>query len=760
MSKKIRNYNLGFPRIGENRELKFALEAYWSGKIDIDSLQGEAKKIRARNFELQKDFDVVSANDFSFYDGMLDMIFHLGAYPSRFEDIADKTDRYFAMARGDAKHTSLSMLKWFNTNYHYLVPELDDGTAFAPDAQALKSAYIEAKSFCDTPKINIVGPVTFFALSSCNSANKDALFEKLLGAYEVLVSEIAAFEEGIIIQIDEPIVVCGADSTMLKALKNSLEKIASAAKGAKIAVATYFEHATEALPVLSSAPIWAVVLDFVYGAKNIEALEILGRSDKVLIAGVIDGKNVWSSDIKERFEFLASLITKFDKQRLILSPSCSLLHLPYSSAVETKLDSDVKSWLAFAVEKTKELKLLSKLFYGETLDESDKKALADNEAATKSKKTSAKTADTALSSKAKEAFENATKRAVAFGGRIAIQNVTLKLPPLPTTTIGSFPQTPEVRGVRASYKKGELTKAEYDTKMKEFIKDCVALQEEIGLDVLVHGEFERNDMVEYFGELLDGVAVSSFGWVQSYGSRCVKPPIVYGNVVRKAPMTVEWSSYAQSLTSKPMKGMLTGPVTLMNWSFERNDIPKSEVCAQLALAVRDEVIDLQNAGINVIQVDEAAFKEGYPLRNEDKKAYEDMALRCFWISTSTVKPTTQIHTHMCYSVFDDIMDTIEAMDADVITIETAKAGNRLLRAFESAGYKKEIGPGIYDIHSPRVPSVNEMLAQIDGIMEVLPPKQVWINPDCGLKTRKDVEVKASLVNMVRAATIARDNIRG
>ncbi len=750
MSKKINSYNLGFPRIGENRELKFALEAYWGGKISFEELENKATQLRRRAYELQSGFDVVSANDFSYYDGMLDMMFHLGALPPRFSDIDDVRELYFTMARGDATHTSLSMLKWFNTNYHYLVPELAESSVFAPNADALKKAYDEACEFCETPKINIIGPVTFLALSNGGLGLKDALFGKLLDTYEGLVADIAGFAEGIIIQIDEPIAVCEPDANVLAMLKTAYDRLPLAAVGAKVVVATYFDHAVEAVEVLSNTPIWGVALDFVHGKENLNALKTLNDSGKVLIAGVIDGKNVWAANLDEKISLLEQIAHGFDKDRVIVAPSCSLLHTPYSLKNESNIDADVRSWLAFANEKTKEVELLAKIFFGKTISDEDKKAIEASKVAAQSRKTSHKTQS------AKISLEGATKRTESFEQRILLQKEALDLPNLPTTTIGSFPQSAEVRAVRKAFKNGEIKKDEYEAKIKLFIKECVEFQDEIGLDVLVHGEFERNDMVEYFGELLDGVAVSELGWVQSYGSRCVKPPIIYGNVKRSAPMTVEYALYAKSLTKKQMKGMLTGPVTLLNWSFERDDIPKEQVCAQLAVAVRDEVLDLEAAGIKVIQVDEAAFKEGYPLRSAKKKAYEEMALKCFWISTSAVKADTQIHTHMCYSVFDDIMDTVEAMDADVITIETAKAGNRLLGAFKKVGYDKEVGPGIYDIHSPRVPSVEEMEDQIDGILEVLPMSKVWINPDCGLKTRKWEETKASLINMVKATKIARN----
>jgi len=758
MSKKINSYNLGFPRIGENRELKFALEAYWGGKISFEELENRAAELRRRAYELQSGFDVVSANDFSYYDGMLDMMLHLGAVPSRFADIGDTKELYFTMARGDATHTSLSMLKWFNTNYHYLVPELDEKSVFTPNADALKKAYDEACEFCETPKINIIGPVTFLALSNGGLGLKDALFGKLLDAYEGLVADIAGFAEGIIIQIDEPISVCEPDKEILSMLKIAYDRLPVAAKGAKIVVATYFDHATEAVNVLCTTAIWGMALDFVHGKENLQTLKTLNATGKTLIAGVIDGKNIWAADLQERALLLEQISHDFDKNRLLIAPSCSLLHTPYSLENESGIDADVRSWLAFANEKTKEIALLSKIFFGDTLDDEDKKILEANTMAANSRRTSHKTQNTNVISEAATALDTATQRSEPFEQRILLQNKALNLPPLPTTTIGSFPQSTDVRAVRASYKKGEISKGEYESRIKAFIKECVEFQNEIGIDVLVHGEFERNDMVEYFGELLDGVVVSQFGWVQSYGSRCVKPPIIYGSVKRKAPMTVEYAKYAQSLSKKPMKGMLTGPVTLLNWSFERNDISKEQVCAELAIAVRDEVLDLENAGIKIIQVDEAAFKEGYPLRNNKKRAYEEMALKCFWISTSAVKADTQIHTHMCYSVFDDIMDTVEAMDADVITIETAKAGNRLLGAFKKVGYDKEVGPGIYDIHSPRVPSIEEMRDQIDGILEVLPASKVWINPDCGLKTRKWEETKASLINMIEATKIIRKQL--
>lgn len=748
-----KNWVVGFPRIGEQRELKKALENYWAGKIEASELLKVADELKLRHWNYQNTAAIshISCNDFSLYDNMLDMSITLGAIPKRFRDIQKPLERYFSMARGDEKRVAMSMTKWLNTNYHYIVPELSKDDEYKLDITKIKEEYLQAKKADIKPKINLIGIVTFIAFSKAvDFEDKFEAFDKLLVVYEELVKEIATFDDEVIVQFDEPLFSKDITSKELSLLKIAYEKLSNISDKVKIAVTTYFEHSIEATKVLCHTDVWALGLDFVYGEKNFEVLEDIKNSGKVLIAGVIDGRNVWVSDVDKKLDLLKSIANVIPKDKLIVSTSCSLLHVPFTLKYEVKLSKEIKEWLSFALEKLDELKVVTKLFFdGEkSLGSSDEELLAKNRRAVHFRATSNKIHN----DKVKKRVENITsfKRELPFKYRIKLQKEALNLPVLPTTTIGSFPQTPELRKVRRDYKKGSIDKKEYEKFIKNYIDECVAFQESIDLDVLVHGEPERNDMVEYFGELLEGFAFSQNGWVQSYGSRCVKPPLLYGNVLREKPMTVEWITYAQGKTKKVMKGMLTGPVTILNWSFVRDDQPRSQTAKEIALSIADEIDDLQNAGIKIIQVDEAAFKEGYPLRKEDIKEYEKWAVESFKIATSVAKPKTQIHTHMCYSDFNDIIQTIEDMDADVITIETSRSGNRLLKVFKRVGYQKEIGPGVYDIHSPRIPSVDEIKKQISKLLEVLPKEQLWINPDCGLKTRKWDEVKPSLKHMVEA----------
>lgn len=721
-------YVTGFPRIGENRELKFALEAFWAGKTDVEELKDIAKTLRTRHWNEQKShhIDYISCNDFSWYDIMLDTTVMLGAIPPRFLDIDDATKRYFAMARGDATHQAMEMTKWFNTNYHYIVPELHASMTFKIDASKIAEEYFEAKALGITPKINLIGPVTFLALSQSSDGNDVfGLFDSLLEAYVQILCEISLLGSDIVVQCEEPLFAKNVEPRFLQLLKRAYETLGVVHPHLKIAVVTYFDRANEAVEILGNCPIWAIGLDFVHGVENLEAL--LHVKDKVLIAGVIDGRNVWKNNPEKTAALLHKITTVIDEKRLILSTSCSLLHVPYRTTFEEKMARNIKTKLSFAFEKLHELESMALEW----------KHIQPN--------------DDLLSQRVGVNPHKTTSYTRApYAARSVIQQKALQLPLLPTTTIGSFPQTKEMRSLRQAFKKGEISQATYDDAIKEAIKQCVAFQESIGLDVLVHGEFERNDMVEYFAQHLEGFAFSEFGWVQSYGSRCVKPPLLHGNVSRKVPLSVEWTCYAQSLTCKPLKGMLTGPVTMLNWSFVRDDIPKSEVAYDVARAIAKEVDDLQRHGIRIIQVDEAAFKEGYPLREEKIKAYENWAVESFHLAINPAWIQTQIHTHMCYSNFNDIIDTIEKMDADVITIETARSGNKLLKVFQNVGYKAQIGPGVYDIHSPRVPSVEEMCEQIKAFFDVLPKEQLWINPDCGLKTRGWEETKAALKNMVEA----------
>ncbi|MDN5106916.1 5-methyltetrahydropteroyltriglutamate--homocysteine S-methyltransferase [Aliarcobacter butzleri] len=752
-----KNYVIGFPRIGEKRELKKVLEQYWSKQTDFNEVKYVASQLKKRHWNYQKDakIDFIASNDFSYYDNMLDTTILLGAIPQRFQNLKDE-ELYFAMARGNETSVAMEMTKWFNTNYHYIVPEISKDTKFALNSKKVIEEYKEALELGIKTKINLIGAITYLGLSkSIDNSDIFTHINSVVEVYKELLLEISKLDDEIVVEFAEPLFVKDLDTKVLSLIKPVYDALAEVSKNIKIVVTTYFEHSNEATKILVNTPIWALGLDFIHGNKNLEALELIKNSNKVLIAGVIDGRNIWKSNFEDKVALLNKISNVVSKENIIVGTSCSLLHVPFTLNYEEKLDSEIKSWLAFAVEKLKELSLVTKQFFNLKLSLEDSAIIKRNVEENKQRKISSKIHNKVVQDEIKnlKVFERADK----FQDRIKVQREFFKYDALTTTTIGSFPQTPEIRENRKQYKANAISKEQYVAEIKKYIDDCVAFQDEIGLDVLVHGEPERNDMVEYFGELMEGFAFTQNAWVQSYGSRCVKPPLIFGDVSRPNPMTVEWIKYAQSKTKKVMKGMLTGPVTILNWSFVRDDIPRNEVTKQIALAINKEVDDLQNAGIKMIQVDEAAFKEGYPLRIENIKAYENWAVENFRLSVSCAKADTQIHTHMCYSEFNDIIKTIEAMDADVISIETARSGNRLLKIFKEVAYKQEIGPGIYDIHSPRVPSVEEMVNQIKALIEVLPKEQLWINPDCGLKTRKWPEVKQSLINLVEAVKIVKNS---
>ena len=752
-----KNYVIGFPRIGEKRELKKVLEDYWAKKVDFSEVKYVAENLRKRHWTYQKEakIDFIASNDFSLYDNMLDSSILLGAIPKRFQHLKDE-ELYFAMARGNQDCVAMEMTKWFNTNYHYIVPEISKDTTFKLNSKKVIEEYKEALELGINTKINLIGAITYLGLSkSVDNSDLFAHISSVVKVYKELLEEISKLNSEIVVQFDEPLFVKDLEPKVLSLLKPVYDELSNVSKNIKIVVTTYFEHSNEATKILVNTPIWALGLDFIHGVKNFETLEFIKNSNKVLIAGVIDGRNIWKSNFEDKLNLLNKISNVVSKDNIIVGTSCSLLHVPFTLSYEDNLDKEIKSWLAFANEKLKELNLVSKQFFGSKLSLEDIANIEKNRQDNIQRKVSTKIHN----QKIQEEIKNLKKfeREDKFEDRIKAQREFFKYDFLTTTTIGSFPQTPEIRENRKNYKSNLISKEEYETQIKKYIDDCVAFQEEIGLDVLVHGEPERNDMVEYFGQLLEGFAFTQNAWVQSYGSRCVKPPVIFGDVSRPNAMTVLWIKYAQSKTSKVMKGMLTGPVTILNWSFVRDDIPRNEVTKQIALCINKEVDDLQNAGIKMIQVDEAAFKEGYPLRAENIKAYENWAVDNFRLSVSSAKANTQIHTHMCYSEFNDIIKTIEAMDADVISIETARSGNRLLKIFKEVNYKQEIGPGIYDIHSPRVPSVQEMVNQIKALIEVLPKEQLWINPDCGLKTRKWPEVKESLKNMVEAVKIVKNS---
>ncbi len=750
-----KNYVVAFPRIGEKRELKKVLEDYWAKKVDFSEVKFVAENLRKRHWTYQKEakIDFIASNDFSLYDNMLDTSILLGAIPKRFENLKDE-ELYFAMARGNQNSVAMQMTKWFNTNYHYIVPELEKDTKFSLNSKKVLDEYKEASELGIKTKINLIGAITYLALSkSVDNSDVFAHTSSVVEVYKELLKEISKLDDEVIVEFAEPYFAKDVDTKVLSLLKPVYDALSSVATNIKIVVTTYFEHSNEATKILVNTPIWALGLDFIHGRKNLESLELIKNSNKVLIAGVIDGRNIWKSNFEDRLALLNEIAKIVSKENIIVGTSCSLLHVPFTLNYEEKLDSEIKSWLAFANEKLKELNLVSKQFFGSKLSLEDIANIEKNKKDNSLRKTSSRIHNNKVQDEIKnlKVFERADK----FQDRIKVQREFFKYDALATTTIGSFPQTIEIRENRKNYKANTISKEEYENEIKKYIDDCVAFQDEIGLDVLVHGEPERNDMVEYFGEQLDGFAFTQNAWVQSYGSRCVKPPLIFGDVSRPKAMTVFWIKYAQSKTKKIVKGMLTGPVTILNWSFVRDDIPRSEVTKQIALAINKEVDDLQNAGIKMIQVDEAAFKEGYPLRAENIKTYEKWAVDNFRLSVSSAKIDTQIHTHMCYSDFNDIIKTIEAMDADVISIETARSGNRLLKIFKDTNYKNEIAPGIYDIHSPRVPSIDEMVNQIKALVEVLPKEQLWINPDCGLKTRKWPEVKESLKNLVEAVNIVK-----
>ena len=750
MSKK--NYIVGFPRIGEQRELKKVLEKYWSKQCSFDEVIFVAQELKKRHWNYQKKagIEYISSNDFSFYDNMLDTAIMINAIPKRFKTLKNES-LYFSMARGNKKNVAMEMTKWFNTNYHYIVPELSLNDEYSLNSTKIIEEYKEAKNQGIKTKINLIGPITFLGLSKrVDGKDTFELLHKILPIYELLLQEISALDNDIIVQIEEPIFVKDNGAKVLSLIKPTYDRLSKVSERIKIVVTTYFEHSTEATKVLVNTPVWGLGLDFIHGKDNFESLELIAQSKKKLIAGIVDGRNIWKNNIQNNLEVLNKISKNISKDNLIIGSSCSLLHSPITLKYEETMDSTIKSWLSYAVEKLDEVNLLSKIFFGGTnsLSAEESKQYEENILANNTRKTSSIIHDKSVQSRIENL--NIYQRKGFYEERIKLQKELLDYEDLAITTIGSFPQTSQVRNARKAYKTKSLTKEQYTQEMKNYIDECIQIQEDSGIEILVHGEPERNDMVEYFGEQLQGYGFSQNGWVQSYGSRCVKPPFIYGDISRPKAMTVEWITYAQSKTEKIMKGMLTGPVTILNWSFVRDDKPRDEVSKQIAVALSDEIEDLQNAGIKIIQVDEAAFKEGYPLRDNKIKLYEDWAVRDFKIAVSSAKEHTQIHTHMCYSEFNDIIQTIENMDADVISIETARSGNELLKIFKEVGYKQEVGPGIYDIHSPRIPSVQELVNQINLLLEVLPQKQLWINPDCGLKTRKWEEVIPSLKNMVQA----------
>jgi 5-methyltetrahydropteroyltriglutamate--homocysteine methyltransferase len=751
----ILSANLGFPRIGSHRELKQALESYWSGATGAEALVRTAQFLRARHWFTQQKagIDHIPSNDFSLYDQMLDTIAMLGAVPPRFGHAGGEVplELYFAMARGRADAPAMEMTKWFDTNYHYIVPELTAETDFRLSSSKALDEYKEAKFLGIATRPVLVGPVTFLKLAKMRDGSERwALLPRLLSVYRAVLEALAAAGAEWV-QIDEPVLVSDLDHAARAALKAAYAGLADVP--VKIMLATYFGAVDDNLGELAGLPVQGVHVDLVRAPGQLDAVCKTVPRDTLLSLGVVDGRNIWKTALTDA-ERLIERARELRGDTLMIAPSCSLLHVPVDLGIETKLDAELKDWLAFATQKLDEVAALAKAAKGER----DSRFFLDNARSHGIRATSPRIHDPAVKARLTAVTPQMAQRLPAFHDRIALQQSLLKLPLLPTTSIGSLPQTRELREVRARFRKGEIDKASYEKILEEKTAEAMRWQDEIGIDVPVHGEFERNDMVEYFGEQLKGFAFTEKAWVQSYGSRCVKPPIIYGDVSRPLPMTLQWTQIAQRYTQKPVKGMLTGPVTILQWSFVRDDQPRRDTCRQIALAIRDEVTDLENAGVKLIQIDEAALREGLPIRKVDWQSYLDWAVEAFRLAASGVEATTQIHTHMCYSEFNDIIDAVAAMDADVISIETSRSAMELLEAFANFSYPNDIGPGVYDIHSPRVPSQQEMEALLEKALTVLKPQQLWVNPDCGLKTRGWAEVKPALVSMVSAARAVRGRL--
>ena len=754
----------GYPRIGVNRELKKAEEAYWVGKIEKKELLETAAQIRKENWQLQKEagIDLIPSNDFSFYDQTLDLSLSVGAIPERYNALKNNLlELYFAMAHGYQDNgidvTAMEMTKWFDTNYHYIVPEFTRDQQFSLTFNKAAREFTEALELGIKTKPVLIGPVTYLLLGKEKETgfNRIELIDRLLPVYIQILKELENLGAEYV-QIDEPSLCTDLSEEVKEVYRKAFAQIRKATR-LKIILTTYFGPLADNAELAAGLGVDILHIDLVRAPEQVTGIAAILPNDTSLSLGVVDGRNIWKNDFRQSLDIIEKAKEKLDSNRLLVSTSCSLLHSPIDLDAETDdrtLPAEVKRWLSFARQKVSEVVTLADLADGKG-SYAAQKALHENKADILDRRTSALTNNAEVKRRLEAVTPDFAKRKSPFAERIKQQRESLHLPLFPTTTIGSFPQTTQVRSWRSKFKKGELSKDQYIALLKDEIEKTIRIQEEIGLDVLVHGESERNDMVEYFGEQLSGFAFTRNGWVQSYGSRCVKPPVIYGDVSRPHAMTVDWAVYAQSLTDKPVKGMLTGPVTILQWSFVRNDQPRAVTMKQIALAIRDEVVDLEKAGIKVIQIDEPAIREGLPLRKADRDEYLDKAVEAFRISASGVKDSTQIHTHMCYSQFNDIIRHIALMDADVITIECARSQMNLLGAFAEFKYPNEIGPGVYDIHSPRVPSVQEMVELLQKASQVINPVQLWVNPDCGLKTRGWTETEASLRNMVQAAKVLR-----
>jgi 5-methyltetrahydropteroyltriglutamate--homocysteine methyltransferase len=747
----------GYPRIGRNRELKRVCEAYWAGAATQEALLATGAALRRAHWEAQRQagIDLIPVNDFSLYDQVLDAIALVGAVPGRYrwEDEHVDLATYFGMARGIQRPgldaTAMEMTKWFDTNYHYIVPEWQVGQRFHLASTKLFDELAEARALDVPAKPVLLGPFSLVLLGKAPDERVDLLGETLAGVVAVYAEVIArlAAAGARWVQLDEPCLVQDRTPAELSAFRQAYGVLARRKGDARLVVQTYFGQVGESYTTLATLPVDGIGLDFVRGPRNLELLRLHGLpADKVLVAGVVDGRNIWRTNLPAALDLLEAVTTLLPRDRLMVSPSCSLLHVPYAAEREQGIEPEVRSWLAFAEEKLVEVVTL-----GRAVREGRAAvaaALRASATAAASRATSSRVRAAAV--RARLAEDQAAARR-PYAQRRSLQARQLGLPPLPTTTIGSFPQTTEVRRMRHRFEAGDITQETYDQFLAGAIAEVIARQEALGLDVLVHGECERNDMVQYFGEHLTGCALTRDGWVQSYGSRCVRPPIIFGDVARSAPITVRWSAYAQSLTARPVKGMLTGPVTILNWSFVRDDQPRSLTCRQIALALKEEVTDLEGAGLRVIQIDEPALREGLPLRRGEWADYLLWAVACFREAASGAGPATQIHSHMCYSEFDDILEAIAALDADVISLSNSRSGGEVLNVFRHTGYAREIGPGVYDVHSPRVPTVAEIATLLQATLQVLPAEQVWVNPDCGLKTRSWEETTTALEHMVKAA---------
>ncbi len=757
----VQAINLGFPRIGIRRELKSAIEGYWKGTLPREELLQTASELRLRHWALQRDagIDALPCNDFSLYDQMLDMACLLGCVPARFGRGADPVDldTYFALARGSEHAHAMEMTKWFDTNYHYLVPEFERGQHFRIASAKVFEECAQARAAGLQPAPVLIGPITFALLGKAKYERfrPAEAIEALLPVYVEILERLTPLAASV--QMDEPCLATDLSPEVAGRFVPVYERLARAAPNVRIRLATYFNGLEENMGLAFNLAVESIHVDLVRAPGQLdEALQRASQTGKRVVLGLVDGRNVWRNDLTASLALLEKAVDRLGADRVAVAPSCSLLHVPVDVRIETDLDPQVRGWMAFAKQKLEEVAILKR-----AINEGRKSvaaALEKSDGIIAARRRSPRTHDAKVRSRVAAINPAALERHSPFPQRQVSQAPIFNLPPFPTTTIGSFPQTAGIRAARAAHKAGTLNAAAYTSAMRREIDAVVRFQERVGLDVLVHGEPERNDMVEYFGEQLQGFAFTRNGWVQSYGSRCVKPPILFGDVSRPQAMTVEWAKYAQSLTSRIVKGMLTGPVTILQWSFVRDDQPRPETCRQIALAIRDEALDLERAGIRIIQIDEPAIREGLPLRRAQWGAYLRWAVDCFRLASAGVADTTQIHTHMCYSEFNDIMESVAEMDADVISIETSRSRMELLDAFAKFRYPNQIGPGVYDIHSPRVPTELDMMTLLSKAARVIPPRQLWVNPDCGLKTRGWPEVEQALTNMVAAARAARQEL--